>query len=289
VIAAELVEDLVVAELKRLMEDIRGTATGEDSVAEAASSLERAQAAYDAGMAVLDPLEPAAVTRLGELRAARDEARERHEARGREQRGDLRRGHGRRLGPADLGGAARVDPRGHRERRRGAGRPWRRARHDHAGLDPGGLQGAPARLTFVAPIRGCPRWARRLKDLDPAAARLAGARGRGLDGGVPDRLEAQARVPRVDEFQAEEDGGGGVLEPVASGVAAQCRTAAARSLALCSSLSGRPRFARGFSAAVITGGRYSGPVGGGTTGDLLGQLPGCFRVGPSGAAAGSGN
>jgi site-specific DNA recombinase len=80
VIAAELVEDLVVAELKRLMEDIRGTATGEDSVAEAACSLERAQAAYDAGMAVLDPLEPAAVTRLGELRAARDEARERHEA-----------------------------------------------------------------------------------------------------------------------------------------------------------------------------------------------------------------
>jgi hypothetical protein len=80
VIAAEVVEDLVVAEVQRLMEDIRGTATGEDSVAEAAAQLERAQAAYDAGMAVLDPLEPAAVTRLGELRAARDQARERHEA-----------------------------------------------------------------------------------------------------------------------------------------------------------------------------------------------------------------
>jgi DNA invertase Pin-like site-specific DNA recombinase len=79
VIAAEVAEDLVVAEVQRLLADLQGSATDTDSAAEAASSLERAQAAYDAGMAVLDPLEPAAVTRLGELRAARDQARERHE------------------------------------------------------------------------------------------------------------------------------------------------------------------------------------------------------------------
>ena len=80
VIAAEVVEDEVVAEVLRLLADLRGTATGTDTVAGAAADLERAQGAYDGGMAVLDPLEPAAVKRLGELRAARDQARERHEA-----------------------------------------------------------------------------------------------------------------------------------------------------------------------------------------------------------------
>jgi hypothetical protein len=78
-IAAEYVETAVVAEVKRLLAGLQGTAQGADTVADAAADLERAQASYDAAMLVLDPLEPAAVTRLGQLRAARDQARQRHD------------------------------------------------------------------------------------------------------------------------------------------------------------------------------------------------------------------
>lgn len=74
-IKADLVEGVVVDAVKAALADVEGRASAEQSVRDAVDRLERAQASYDAAMRVLDPLEPAAVARLGELRAARDLAR----------------------------------------------------------------------------------------------------------------------------------------------------------------------------------------------------------------------
>lgn len=74
-IKAEVVEGIVVDAVKDALADVQGRASAEQSVRDAVDRLERAQAVYDAAMRVLDPLEPAAVARLGELRAARDVAR----------------------------------------------------------------------------------------------------------------------------------------------------------------------------------------------------------------------
>jgi site-specific DNA recombinase len=74
-IKADLVEAVVVDAVKAALADVEGRASAEQTVRDAVNRLERAQAAYDAAMRVLDPLEPAAVARLGELRAARDSAR----------------------------------------------------------------------------------------------------------------------------------------------------------------------------------------------------------------------
>jgi DNA invertase Pin-like site-specific DNA recombinase len=77
VIGAELVEGIVVEAVKARLADVEGRASAEQGAHEAADALARAQASYDAAMRVLDPLEPAAVERLAELREARDEAQER--------------------------------------------------------------------------------------------------------------------------------------------------------------------------------------------------------------------
>lgn len=80
-ISAELVESVVVTEVKRLLAGIEGTASADDHVAEAAQALDRAQGDLDAAIRAFAGLEtePAAVERLGQLRQARDEARERHD------------------------------------------------------------------------------------------------------------------------------------------------------------------------------------------------------------------
>lgn len=79
-ISAEMVEGVVVDDVRRLLAGVRGTARSGDRAVDTAAALDRAQAAYDAAMRVLDPLEPAAVDRLGQLRADRDAARQEHDA-----------------------------------------------------------------------------------------------------------------------------------------------------------------------------------------------------------------
>lgn len=76
-ISAPAVEEIVTEAVKARLADVEGRASAEQGTREAADALARAQAAYDAAIRILDPLEPAAVERLAELRQARDEAQER--------------------------------------------------------------------------------------------------------------------------------------------------------------------------------------------------------------------
>lgn len=83
-ISAELVEGLVVERVRHLLDGIEGAATADGRrVVKAAEALDRAQRDLDAAIRVFTALadEPAAVERLAELRAARDEAREQYERR----------------------------------------------------------------------------------------------------------------------------------------------------------------------------------------------------------------
>ena len=79
-IGAEIVERLVVAEVKRLLAGIEGNATTDDPAREAGAAVDRAQRALDAAICAFAGLdaEPVAVERLNALRDARDEARDRH-------------------------------------------------------------------------------------------------------------------------------------------------------------------------------------------------------------------
>lgn len=80
-ISAEMVEGLVVDEVKRLLAGISETASMADGVSDAAREPEDAQAAFDGAIRAFSGLEtePAAVERLRDLRDARDAARARHE------------------------------------------------------------------------------------------------------------------------------------------------------------------------------------------------------------------
>ena len=78
-ISAELVERLVVEEVKRLLAGITEMASMADGVFDAARELDEAQAAFDGAIRAFSGLEtePAAVERLRDLRDARDAARTR--------------------------------------------------------------------------------------------------------------------------------------------------------------------------------------------------------------------
>jgi DNA invertase Pin-like site-specific DNA recombinase len=80
-ISAEMVEELVVAEVRRALADVEGRASVEDNAREAEAELERAEAnlktAIRAFTAAEVEDEQATVERLAELRAIRDGARER--------------------------------------------------------------------------------------------------------------------------------------------------------------------------------------------------------------------
>jgi hypothetical protein len=80
-ISAQIVEDAVVVEVKRLLDGLKGTASGESGVLKAQEDLERAQEALEQGIRVLAGLEsePVAIERLRELRDARDRARDHHQ------------------------------------------------------------------------------------------------------------------------------------------------------------------------------------------------------------------
>lgn len=80
-ISGQLVEPLVVDEIKRLLAGIRETASTADGVGDAVATLEKAQAAFDAAIQAFSGLEtePSAIKRLRELRDARDAARARYE------------------------------------------------------------------------------------------------------------------------------------------------------------------------------------------------------------------
>ena len=77
-ISGQVVEGLVVDEVKRLLAGIRESASAADGVSEASAALESAQEQLDAAIRAFAALgsEPAAVERLSELQAARDAARE---------------------------------------------------------------------------------------------------------------------------------------------------------------------------------------------------------------------
>lgn len=79
-ISAEMVEAKIVAEVKRLLADMRGTASAATGAREASNELDRAQAALDGAISAFSGLEtePAAIQRLSELREARDAARDRY-------------------------------------------------------------------------------------------------------------------------------------------------------------------------------------------------------------------
>jgi site-specific DNA recombinase len=78
-VSAELAEEVVVAEVRRLLEGIRGTATLADGVAEAERDLSLTESELDAAIRAFTGLEDveAARERLVALRDARDRARER--------------------------------------------------------------------------------------------------------------------------------------------------------------------------------------------------------------------
>ena len=80
-IGAELVERAVIAEVKKLVAAIRGNANSECGVASAALVRDRSQAQLDAAIRAFEGLtsEPAAIERLGQLRAARDADRRSYE------------------------------------------------------------------------------------------------------------------------------------------------------------------------------------------------------------------
>jgi DNA invertase Pin-like site-specific DNA recombinase len=80
-VSAELVEGLVVDEVKRLIAGFQGTATAENGVFAAAQAADAAQASLDAALRAFTGLEsePAAIARLQELREARDAARAHHD------------------------------------------------------------------------------------------------------------------------------------------------------------------------------------------------------------------
>jgi site-specific DNA recombinase len=80
-ISAEIAERVIWEATQERRSDLQGRASMEQDAQAAAARYERAQAAYDAAMRVLDPLEPAAIERLAELRAERDAAREEDQAR----------------------------------------------------------------------------------------------------------------------------------------------------------------------------------------------------------------
>jgi DNA invertase Pin-like site-specific DNA recombinase len=81
-ISATIVEDVVVAWVKQELAGLTGAASGASGVVEATVELERAQAALDAAMRSFADAglmgEPVAVDTLARLRAARDEAKDRH-------------------------------------------------------------------------------------------------------------------------------------------------------------------------------------------------------------------
>jgi hypothetical protein len=78
-ISAELVEGIVVAEVRGALKDAEGRASAEHNVRDAEHALERAQAELDALIDMLDPLEPRARERLVAATEKRDQARERVE------------------------------------------------------------------------------------------------------------------------------------------------------------------------------------------------------------------
>lgn len=80
-VSAELVEGVVVDAVREALADVEGRASAENNARSAEAALERAQAELDAAIRVLSDFadEPAAIERLGRLRAARDEARDRAE------------------------------------------------------------------------------------------------------------------------------------------------------------------------------------------------------------------
>jgi DNA invertase Pin-like site-specific DNA recombinase len=80
-VSAELVERLVVDEVKRLIAGFKGTATAENGALAAQQELDAAQRALDGAISAFSGLEtePAAVNRLRELRDARDAARDRYD------------------------------------------------------------------------------------------------------------------------------------------------------------------------------------------------------------------
>lgn len=80
-VSAELVERLVVDEVKRLIAGFKGAATIESGVLAAQHELDAAQQALDGAIAAFSGLEtePAAVNRLRELRDARDAVRDRYD------------------------------------------------------------------------------------------------------------------------------------------------------------------------------------------------------------------
>jgi site-specific DNA recombinase len=78
-ISATIVEDVIVEETKRLIADMKGTATMADGIADAELALERCEQELDAAVRAFSGLEDVAATRerLLELRDARDRARDR--------------------------------------------------------------------------------------------------------------------------------------------------------------------------------------------------------------------
>jgi site-specific DNA recombinase len=78
-ISATIVEDVIVEETKRLIADMKGTATMADGIADAELALERSEQELDAAVRAFSGLEDVAATRerLLELRDARDRARDR--------------------------------------------------------------------------------------------------------------------------------------------------------------------------------------------------------------------
>jgi site-specific DNA recombinase len=80
-ISAPLVEDVVVAAVRRRLADVEGRASAERNVHDAQVALDRAQSDLDAAIRAFAGLEDedAARTRLAELRVTRDDARERVE------------------------------------------------------------------------------------------------------------------------------------------------------------------------------------------------------------------
>jgi DNA invertase Pin-like site-specific DNA recombinase len=79
-VSAGLVEGIVIAEVKRLVAGFRGTASADNGVLTAQRAAETTQKGLDGAIAAFSGLEsePAAVTRLQELREARDAARTRY-------------------------------------------------------------------------------------------------------------------------------------------------------------------------------------------------------------------
>lgn len=80
-ISADKVEQEIVTEVKRLLDGMKATASAADGTQQASKDLDHAQAAFDGAIQAFSGLEtePAAITRLRELRDARDTAREAYE------------------------------------------------------------------------------------------------------------------------------------------------------------------------------------------------------------------